>query len=176
MEPKRALEARAIMSERLILGDKSFDVKIRRSGDNFTLIIGDDEFSGSYSRMLDGGINVQFDKSNSICYTEKNLDEIYVFANGMNYFFKHQKVRFDSIEQEEVSDDRVLSPITGKLLDNKVAHGSQVSKGDVVLVLEAMKMEHRLTAPRDGKIASITKVEIGGQVKEGDFMFELEGE
>ena len=164
------------MSERLILGDKSFDVKIRRSGDNFTLIIGDDEFSGSYSRMLDGGINVQFDKSNSICYTEKNLDEIYVFANGMNYFFKHQKVRFDSVEQEEVSDDRVLSPITGKLLDNKVAHGSQVSKGDVVLVLEAMKMEHRLTAPRDGKIAGITKVEIGGQVKEGDFMFELEGE
>ncbi|MEC7712468.1 MAG: biotin/lipoyl-containing protein, partial [Candidatus Thermoplasmatota archaeon] len=83
---------------------------------------------------------------------------------------------FDSVEQEEVSDDRVLSPITGKLLDNKVAHGSQVSKGDVVLVLEAMKMEHRLTAPRDGKIASITGVEIGGQVKEGDFMFELEDE
>ncbi len=164
------------MSERLILGDKSFDVKIRRAGDNFTLIIGEDEFSGSYSRMLDGGINVQFDKSNSICYTEKNLDEIYVFANGKNYFFKHQKVRFDSVEQEEVSDDRVLSPITGKLLDNKVAHGSQVSKGDVVLVLEAMKMEHRLTAPRDGKIASITEVEIGGQVKEGDFMFELEDE
>ena len=164
------------MSERLLLGDKSFDVKIRRAGDNFTLIIGEEEFSGSYSRMLDGGINVQFDKSNSICYTEKNLDEIYVFANGKNYFFKHQKVRFDSVEQEEVSDDRVLSPITGKLLDNKVAHGSQVSKGDVVLVLEAMKMEHRLTAPRDGKIASITEVEIGGQVKEGDFMFELEDE
>tara|TARA_B100001250_G_scaffold376453_1_gene364756 strand:- start:1472 stop:1966 length:495 start_codon:yes stop_codon:yes gene_type:complete len=164
------------MSERLILGDKSFDVKIRRSGDNFTLHVGEDEFSGSYSRTLDGGINIQFDKSNSICYTEKNLDEIYVFANGKNYFFKHQKVRFDSVEQEEVSDDRVLSPITGKLLDNKVAHGSQVSKGDVVLVLEAMKMEHRLTAPRDGKISSITAVEIGGQVKEGDFMFELEGE
>ena len=164
------------MSERLILGDKSFDVKIRRSGNNFTLVIGEDEFPGSYSRTLDGGINVQFDKSNSICYTEKNLDEIYVFANGKNYFFKHKKVRFDSVEQEEVSDDRVLSPITGKLLDKKVANGSQVSKGDVVLVLEAMKMEHRLTAPRDGKISNITEADVGGQVKEGDFMFELEDE
>jgi len=164
------------MSERLILGEQSFDVKIRRSGDNFTLLIGDDEFSGSYSRTLDGGINIQFGKSNSICYTEKSLDEIYVFANGKNYFFKHQKVRFDSVEQEQVSDDRVLSPITGKLLDNKVGQGSQVSKGDVVLVLEAMKMEHRLIAPRDGTISSITEVEIGGQVKEGDFMFELEEE
>jgi len=164
------------MSERLILGDKSFDVKIRRSGDTFTLLIGDDEYNGSYSRTLDGGINVQFEDSNSICYTEKNLDEVYVFANGKNYFFKHQKIRFDSVEQEEISEDRVLSPITGKLLDNKVSQGSQVSKGDVVLVLEAMKMEHRLTAPRDGKISNITEVELGGQVKEGDFMFDLEEE
>ena len=51
-----------------------------------------------------------------------------------------------------------------------------MSKGDVVLVLEAMKMEHRLTAPRGGKISRMTEVEVGGQVKEGDFMFELEDE
>ena len=44
MESKRPLEARFVMSVRLTLGDKSFDVKLRRSGDNFTLIIGDDEF------------------------------------------------------------------------------------------------------------------------------------
>ena len=62
------------------------------------------------------------------------------------------------------------------MLDSKANQGSLVSKGDVVLVLEAMKMEHRLTAPRDGKISKITEVEIGGQVKEGDFMFELEEE
>ena len=143
------------MSERLILGDQSFDVKIRRSGNSFTLLIGDDEFQGSYSKTLEGGINVQFEDSNSICYTEKNLDEIYVFANGKNYFFKHQKVRFDSVEQEDVSEDRVLSPITGKLLDNKVSKGSKVSKGDVVLVLEAMKMEHSIKASEDGVISDI---------------------
>ena len=69
-----------------------------------------------------------------------------------------------------------MSPITGKLLDNKATLGSVVSKGEVILVLEAMKMEHRLTAPRDGKISRITSVKIGGQVKEGDFMFEMEEE
>ena len=164
------------MSERLTLGDKSFDVKLTRSGDNFTLIIGDDEFQGSYSKTLDGGINVKFGSSNSICYSEKNLDEVYVFAKGKNYFFKHSKIRFDSVDHEEISEDKVLSPITGKLLDRKEAKGNSVSKGDVVLVLEAMKMEHRLTAPRDGKISKMTEVEVGGQVKEGDFMFELEDE
>ena len=164
------------MSERLSIGDKSFDVKLRRSGNNFTLVIGEDEFHGSYSKILDGGINIKFGSSNSICYSEKNLNEVYVFAICKNYFFKHSKIRFDSVDQEEISEYRVLSPITGKLLDSKESKGNSVSKGDVVLVLEAMKMEHRLTAPRDGKISRITEVEVGGQVKEGDFMFELEDE
>ena len=164
------------MSERLVLGDRSLDIKIRKTGDSFTILVDDDEYSGTYSKTLDGGINVKLGDSNSICYSEKNLDEIYVFANGKNYFFKHTRVRFDSIEQEETSENRVISPITGKLLDSKASKGSSVSKGDVVLVLEAMKMEHRLTAPRDGTILKMTDTEVGGQVKEGDFMFELEDE
>ena len=61
-------------------------------------------------------------------------------------------------------------------MDSKASEGSSVSKGDVVLVLEAMKMEHRLTAPRDGIISKMADVSVGGQVKEGDFMFELEDE
>ena len=59
-------------------------------------------------------------------------------------------------------------------MDCKASQGSSVSKGEVVLVLEAMKMEHRLTAPRDGIISKMTNVEVGGQVKEGDIMFEME--
>ena len=176
MESKRSLEAWVVMNERLVLGDKSFDIKIRKTGDSFTILVDDEEHSGTYSKTLDGGINVKFGDSNSICYSEKNLDEIYVFASGKNYFFKHSRIRFDSNEQEEISEDCVLSPITGKLLDSKASEGSSVSKGDVVLVLEAMKMEHRLTAPRDGIISKMADVSVGGQVKEGDFMFELEDE
>ena len=42
--------------------------------------------------------------------------------------------------------------------------------------LKPVKMEHRLTAPRDGKILKMTELDVGGQVKEGDFMFEMEDE
>ena len=111
MESKRSLEAWVVMNERLMLGDKSFDIKIRKTGDSFTILVDDEEHSGTYSKTLDGGINVKFGDSNSICYSEKNLDEIYVFANGKNYFFKHSRIRFDSNEQEEISEDCVLSPI-----------------------------------------------------------------
>ena len=69
-----------------------------------------------------------------------------------------------------------MSPITGKLLDKKAKTGDSVRKGDVVVILEAMKMEHRLKAPRDGTLSKLTSAEIGGQIKEGELMFELEEE
>ena len=53
-------------------------------------------------------------------------------------------------------------------------NGEKVSQGDVVVILEAMKMEHRLKAPRDGILSKLTSVAIGGQIKEGELMFELE--
>jgi len=52
----------------------------------------------------------------------------------------------------------------------------KVNKGEVVVILEAMKMEHRLKAPRDGTLSKLTSAEIGGQIKEGELMFELEEE
>ena len=55
-------------------------------------------------------------------------------------------------------------------------NGDNVSQGDVVVILEAMKMEHRLKAPRDGVLSKLTSVVIGGQIKEGELMFELEKE
>ena len=53
-------------------------------------------------------------------------------------------------------------------------NGDKVSRGDVIVILEAMKMEHRLKAPRDGILSKLTSVAIGGQIKEGELMFELE--
>ena len=53
-----------------------------------------------------------------------------------------------------------------------VASGAEVAAGDVLVVLEAMKMEHALTAPRDGTVAEIT-VAAGQQVTEGTVMIRL---
>ena len=51
-----------------------------------------------------------------------------------------------------------------------------MNKNDVVVILEAMKMEHRLKATRDGKLLKLTSAGIGDQIKEGELMFELEDE
>lgn len=51
--------------------------------------------------------------------------------------------------------EQVTSPMPGTILDVKVSQGASVKKGDVLMILEAMKMENEIMCPRDGKVASI---------------------
>ncbi|MGL5138541.1 MAG: acetyl-CoA carboxylase biotin carboxyl carrier protein subunit, partial [Beijerinckiaceae bacterium] len=60
----------------------------------------------------------------------------------------------------------VKSPMHGKLVALMVQAGDTVAKGQKVAVVEAMKMEHALVAPRDGVIAEVF-AEVGAQVGEG---------
>lgn len=56
-----------------------------------------------------------------------------------------------------------------------VAEGASVAKGDRLVTMEAMKMELSLTAPRDGKVATVNVV-AGDQVNEGALLVQLEEE
>lgn len=66
----------------------------------------------------------------------------------------------------------VASPMPGKILAIKANAGQAVKKGEVVMILEAMKMENEITAPEDGTIASIN-VAVGDSVESGDTLATL---
>ena len=61
---------------------------------------------------------------------------------------------------------KINAPMPGKILGIKVAAGQAVKKGDVLLVLEAMKMENEIVAPQDGTVASVN-TSVGEQVEAG---------
>ncbi|MDE5792142.1 MAG: biotin/lipoyl-binding protein [Oscillospiraceae bacterium] len=63
--------------------------------------------------------------------------------------------------------EKVTAPMPGTILDVKVSNGANVSKGDVIMVLEAMKMENDIVAPCDGTVTSIV-VKKGDTVQSGD--------
>jgi 3-methylcrotonyl-CoA carboxylase alpha subunit len=69
---------------------------------------------------------------------------------------------------------KMTAPMPGlvKLVHAKI--GQKVAKGDALLVLEAMKMEHVITAPRDGVLAEIAVA--GSQVSDGTVLAVFEGE
>lgn len=66
----------------------------------------------------------------------------------------------------------VSSPMPGKILSVKTSVGAAVKRGDVVMVLEAMKMENEIVAPEDGTVASIN-VAAGDAVEAGDTLATL---
>ena len=67
---------------------------------------------------------------------------------------------------------KVSSPMPGKILAVKANVGDSVKKGQVILILEAMKMENEVVAPEDGTIASID-VTVGASVESGDTLATL---
>ena len=62
---------------------------------------------------------------------------------------------------------KVNAPMPGTILDVKVAQGQAVKKGDILLILEAMKMENEILAPQDGTVAQVA-VSKGASVNSGD--------
>ncbi len=66
----------------------------------------------------------------------------------------------------------IKAPMPGTILSLGVKQGDQVKKGQVLLILEAMKMENEILAPRDGKVAALA-VQAGQTVETGALLCTL---
>ena len=67
---------------------------------------------------------------------------------------------------------KVDAPMPGNILDVKVSNGTAVKAGQVLVILEAMKMENEIVAPQDGTVASIN-VNKGDTVEAGQTIVTL---
>ncbi len=67
------------------------------------------------------------------------------------------------------SGEPVSAPMPGTLLDVKVSVGQAVKSGDVLMILEAMKMENEIMAPKDGTVTSVSATK-GASVQSGDVL------
>ncbi|MCD4729110.1 MAG: biotin/lipoyl-binding protein, partial [Bacteroidales bacterium] len=70
---------------------------------------------------------------------------------------------FGTLDSGGKDGGEIVSPMPGKVIKINVKKGKAVKKGDVLLVVEAMKMENNITAPRDGKVEKVN-------VKTGDMV------
>ncbi|MDP1630356.1 MAG: biotin carboxylase N-terminal domain-containing protein [Caulobacter sp.] len=102
-------------------------------------------------------------------------DRKLLFAQGDAFETVIDEWRASAGNEAAISDGAILSPMPGKVVSVSVKAGDTVTKGQTLLVLEAMKMEHALAAPFDGVVATLT-AEAGGQVSEGVVLVRLEAE
>ena len=84
-------------------------------------------------------------------------------------------MQFEVIEPGAASSDDeggLSAPMPGKILEVHVSEGQSVKSGDVLMVMEAMKMEHKIVASSDGKVEAIHFKE-GDQVPQGAELLSL---
>jgi len=73
---------------------------------------------------------------------------------------------------EENSGWKIVAPMSGLIIDLLVKEGDRVKAGDLVLKIEAMKMENDINSPSDGLVKRVM-VSKGMEVREGDMLIEL---
>ena len=104
---------------------------------------------------------------NALCYDTMRACVIegprrVYFQDGMAH--RIELARAEGGDSHHAHDGDILSPMPGRIIAVDVTAGQSVTKGQKLLTLEAMKMEHTLTAPFDGVVAELN-AEVGAQVQ-----------
>jgi 3-methylcrotonyl-CoA carboxylase alpha subunit len=96
---------------------------------------------------------------------------VLVWCDGETYEFAAASPR-SSRRRASSEETGLRAPMPGKILRTFVRRGDEVVRGTTLLILEAMKMEHEIKAPRDGRVAELPFAE-GDQVEAGAKLVEF---
>ena len=104
-------------------------------------------------------------------FMQRQRGQMYCSIGGRGAFFK-DLIILDGALAEAVGGGRVIAPMHGLLLEVMVKPGDEVSKGQTLAVLEAMKMHYEIQAEIDGTVAGVTAV-AGKQVATDDVLIDI---
>ncbi len=125
---------------------------------NYQLLHADSHCTVSGACLEAGELSARFDDQARRLTTVRHGTHVRVHADGVRYLFE-QAPAFAWQSDEAGGGDRVVAPMPGRIVLVKAELGDNVEEGDELLVMEAMKMELSLKAPRAGIIESLNATE-----------------
>ena len=146
-------------------GDETLSVEATAAGAGWTLAIGERQVDAAARFAPDGATGVTLDGAQNRAVVLDHGDTIAVFIDGAGWSFE----RVDPLAPPEGADahtGRLSAPMPGRVVQLLVAPGDNVSQGQPLIVIEAMKMEHTIAAPRNGTVETV-RYAIGDLVEEG---------
>jgi 3-methylcrotonyl-CoA carboxylase alpha subunit len=152
-------------------GDASHRVQLQFGADGLKISLKDKNYSLAGQPLPDGSLLVRLDGRTFKARAVRDGADWHVFCDGDD--------RKLSLRQELAGGDEdtrtgsLAAPMPGKVIQVMVSAGARVTKGQPLLILEAMKMEHTITAPADGVVKEI-QYAAGEQVQEGAELITLE--
>ena len=120
----------------------------------------------------DGRLEADLDGRKVTARVVRQDDDFTVLHGGRSYLLRLHDPRNPDLTGEE-DGGQLTAPMSGKVVAVQVAAGDAVERGDVLVVLEAMKMEHSITAPQDA-VVSVVYFSAGDLVEEGVELLSLD--
>ncbi len=155
--PDRVLEFHA--------GEAIFPVTVRREGATWLLIIGQRTLSATARHSVDGWLEVTLGDARCRIRVTHDGETVSVRRYGETFRFGLPDP-IAHAEEEDESGGRLVAPLPGQVTQLLAESGAAVTRGQVLVVLEAMKTVFRLTAPADAVVENVS-CQVGGMVQEG---------
>ena len=142
-----------------------YNVSVERRKDQYFVTYDNTEYEVEADEIKPGHLKIKLGDRVIKCVITKGDKDKFVFVEGD--VFKVRNIELTGAKKTKKKDEGNLnSPISGKVVSIKVKDGDKVKKGDVLMIIEAMKMEYLIRAPYNGKVKKVNfkennQIEIG---------------
>ncbi len=143
-------------------------VRVRHTDAAWRLTIGDRIFTASATRGSDGRLDMTLDAVRERVSATR-LGETVIVRRNSETWRLHLPDPIAAAAEEDDAGGRLVAPIPGQVTQIIVAPGMAVTRGQIMVVLEAMKTVFRLAAPSDGIVATVS-CQVGDSVIEGQLL------
>ncbi len=166
---------RNIMVTEINILDVNYNITFKKQGtDNFTFCINEKVPLLVKGREKNGRVDFLFSGQRHVAFISSLSDIYYLSINGNTYTIRRNDITKTKFVKESGlnsfnQQNKILATINGKIIKMNVKMNEKVNKGDILMVVESMKMENYILAPKGGKITNIC-VNTGDLVKGRDVL------
>jgi len=142
-----------------------YNVTVERRRDQYFVTYDNTEYKVEVDEIKPGHLKIKLGDRVIKCVITKGEKDKFVFVEGD--VFKVKNIELTGAKKTKKKEKGNLnSPISGKIVNINVKDGDMVKKGDVLMIIEAMKMEYLIRSPYNGKVKKVNfkekdQIEIG---------------
>lgn len=159
------------------IGAELKTVTVEQAGDRFRVSIGDKVYDVAARQQQPGEFDLVIDGQQQRVHTASNGSHRYVAVAGGTWMLEKPRPRQQRHHGTHAGDasSSIEATMPGLVREVLAVEGTEVKRGDTLVVLEAMKMELRLSAPCNGRVGRV-HCTTGQVVERGQVLVELEGD
>lgn len=152
----------------------TYRVSVERLPDGrFRATVGDRAYTLEAHALPQGGWLLDLGESRAATYVAAQGNMRHVYASGQHYTLSLPETRASRRRGAGGTGGDLTAQMPGQVIETLVQEGDTVTRGQPMVILEAMKMELRVTAPADGRVKRLL-VKVGEVVERGQLLVEME--